>query len=84
MGCACKNKIKAFEKYSDDNNEVQEESNIIMKILHFVFQMCFGVFVGVLFIIVTIPLLIYIIGCMMLGKQPTVMLNRKNLFFFKK
>lgn len=84
MGCACKNKIKSIEKYSEDNKDIQEDINIIMKVLQLCFQMFFGIFIGVIIVLVTIPLLIYIIGCIMLGKQPTVMLKRKNLFFFKK
>lgn len=84
MGCACKNKIKNIEKYSDDFSMVKEKPNFLKRIFQAILQMLFGIFVGAIIIVATIPLLIYIIGCIMFGKQATIMLNIKKLFSKKK
>lgn len=85
MGCACKNRVKNIEKFSDDNTQYDEKPNFVMRILQSIVQMIFGIVVGAIIIVATIPLLIYIIGCIMLGKQPVIIINKiKNLFSKKK
>lgn len=82
MGCACKRSLKNAEKYNDDPIE-EQSPNIIKQITQKLVQLCFGVIVGCLLIVVSIPFLFYVIGCLMLGKEPHLMIKRKYLALFK-
>lgn len=72
MACNCKNKYKKMEKYADggssqDNNG--KKLNPFMKIIQILLQFCFGIFCGVVIIIMIVPMLLYIIGCLITGKE---------------
>lgn len=71
MACNCKNKYKAMEKYADGNGDSgkNEKLNPFMKILRILLQLVFGIFCGVVIIIMIVPMLIYIIGCLITGKE---------------
>lgn len=85
MGCACKNDLKKFEKYADGKIELDDNSKWYSKIFQMILQFCFGVVAGAVIIIAVIPLLVYIIGCLLIGKQPFVKLfNIKKIFSKKK
>ena len=85
MACACKKELKKFEKYSDDTIEKEEDENPFSKVLRFLGQFCFGIVAGAVILITVIPLLIYIIGCLLIGKQPFVkLINIKKIFTKKK
>ncbi len=89
MGCNCgKNKInKIAEKYGDEGTITEKEVNPLLKIpqniLRFVLQFAFGLLCGAIIIVMLIPMLIYIILCMMFGKQPTIKLKNINKAFGK-
>ena len=69
MGCNCKNKANAIaEKYGDGSQEV-EKRNPFMKIMEFVMQIAFGIFCGAIIIVMIVPMLIYVIFCIMFGKD---------------
>ena len=71
MACNCKNKYKTMEKYADGNNDggKSEKLNPFMRILQILLQLVFGIFCGVVIIIMIVPMLIYIIGCLITGKE---------------
>lgn len=71
MPCNCKNKYKKAVEYADDGNSVQEEEklNLFSKILKILLQLCFGIFCGAVIIIMIVPMLLYIIGCLITGKN---------------
>ena len=69
MGCNCKNKANAIaEKYGDGSQEVGKR-NPFMKIMEFVMQIAFGIFCGAIIIVMIVPMLIYVIFCIMFGKD---------------
>lgn len=84
MGCSCKNDLKKFEKYTDDKIELEMNDVWYNKILQSIFQFCFGIIAGSIIIILLIPLLVYVIGCLLIGKQPYVRLFNINKLFSKK
>lgn len=85
MGCACKNDLKKFEKYADGKIELEDNKTWYGRIFQVLLQFCFGIVMGAAIIIVVIPLLIYIIGCLLIGKQPFVkLINIKKIFSKKK
>lgn len=85
MGCACKNDLKKFEKYADGKIELEDNGSWYGKIIQALLQFCFGIVCGAVIIITVIPLLVYIIGCLLIGKQPFVkLINIKKIFSKKK
>lgn len=69
MACNCKNKANAInEKYGDgDNGSIKK--NPLIKITEFILQIAFGILCGAIIIVMIVPMLIYVILCIMFGKQ---------------
>lgn len=76
MGCNCRNKKDVFARLADEMDDNKKKS-IFVKILEKILTLLFGIFMGVLFIIMAVPLVIYVLICIIFGKQPT--LKIKNL-----
>ena len=70
MGCNCgKNKIKQInEKYGDGNDETRK-ANPLVKIFEFIMQIAFGILCGAIIIVMIVPMLIYVILCIMFGRD---------------
>jgi F0F1-type ATP synthase assembly protein I len=84
MSCNCKNKAKKMERYSEDtmNGDTKKIKNPFLKILEILLQICFGIFCGIVIIIMIVPMLLYIIGCLITGKEAHF--NIRNIFKKKK
>ena len=86
MGCNCKKTYDKVKKFADNREQLEQEENeisqnIVNKVARFVMQIFAGIIASCLFIIVVIPITIYIIGCILLGKQPNIIIkNPKNIF----
>lgn len=85
MGCNCKaknNYEKFVAKYGEmppENTENKLNVSYVLKILVQGFlQILMGILLCVLFIIISIPLVLYIGGCIILGKEAHVKLLRFN------
>lgn len=77
MGCNCKNKVNAIDKkYGDGNNTKQE--TILKKIINFILQLGFGILCGIIIIVMIVPMLIYVIFCIMFGKQASFKIKDFN------
>lgn len=79
MGCNCKNKYKGFEKlaYGGKSTDEKKKFNWFEKILKVLLQIGFGILSGAVIIIMIVPMLVYIIGCLILGKEAHF--NIKNI-----
>lgn len=75
MGCNCKKKYDALKKYSDEPSENSGEHGIFYKIMLFLAQLCIGILLAPLIIVVTIPFILWIIVCIMMGKEPVIKLK---------
>ena len=86
MGCHCKKTYDKVKKFADNKEQLEQKENeinqnIVNKMARFIMQIFAGIIASCLFIIVVIPITIYIIGCILLGKQPSVIIkNPKNIF----
>lgn len=85
MGCNCKaknNYEKFVAKYGEvppENTENKLNLSYILKIcIQGILQILMGILLCVLFIVISIPLVLYIGGCIILGKEAHVKLLRFN------
>lgn len=78
MGCNCKKTYDKMEKYSDGYNpEYNDDSESLMyKILKIFSQILFGIFAGSIVIIIIIPMIAYLIVCLIIGKEPSFNLSK--------
>ena len=68
MSCNCKNKANAISKKYGDG-EVEKPRTIFSKIIDFILQFAFGILCGAIIIVMIVPMLLYVIICIMFGKQ---------------
>lgn len=68
MACACKNKLKTINHLSGYEDE-ERKLSFFEKIMKIFSQICIGIIVGVIIIVIGIPLLFGVIICLMCGKQ---------------
>lgn len=72
MGCNCKKKVEMIDrKYGDDGGYDGPEHNIFQKIMYGFLQFFFGIFFAAILIVMVIPMLIYLIFCIVTGKEPS-------------
>lgn len=83
MGCNCKaknNYEKFVTKYGEippENTENKLNLSYVLKIcIQGVLQILMGILLCVLFIIISIPLVLYIGGCIIIGKEAHIKLLR--------
>ena len=75
MGCNCKRNQNGFRRLSDENDNnielASEDEGMLTRLVQIVSQFIFGLIVGVILIVCIVPMLVYIIGCLALGKEPS-------------
>lgn len=82
MACNCKGKeiVKKIEKYSDFQPETKRSGTKWLKyaeaIVERVLTILFGLLMGVLFIVITIPTLVYVGGCVIFGIEPHINIDK--------
>lgn len=75
MGCNCNKKtLKELEKYSDNEETFDEKKNILIKAVEFILQILFGILMAVIFIIMAIPMILYVTFCLIFNFTPSVRL----------
>ena len=60
-----------MEVYADEvpSEGNSSKKNIFSRIFQILMQLCFGIFCGAVIIIMVVPMLLYIIGCLITGKE---------------
>ena len=71
MACNCKKTVDNINAKYGDGKKVDKKTNPFMKILQFIMQIAFGILCGAIIIVMIVPMLVYIIICIMFGKQPS-------------
>ena len=67
MGCNCgKRTLETVQKYSNDEDTDVKNESIAFKFIQHVAQFAFGIFAALIFIIMSIPALLYIVICLLL------------------
>lgn len=60
-----------MEKYSDGyTGEKTDVSSTLLKVVNKIAQFFFGILVGGIVIVMIVPIVVYLIGCLMVGKEP--------------
>ena len=60
-----------MEKYSDGyTGEKTDVSSTLLKVVNKIAQFFFGILVGGIVIVMIVPIVLYLIGCLMVGKEP--------------
>lgn len=86
MGCNCKKTYDKVKKIADNREQLEQEEyqinqNIVNNVAKWIMQITGGIVAACLFIIVAIPIMLYVIGCIIIGKEPIVRItNPKNIF----
>ena len=84
MSCNCKKTVdKINEKYGDGIDK-PKRTNPISKIIQFFAQMIIGLICGAIIIVMIVPMLIYVIICIMFGRQPKIRIKNPNKYLKKK
>lgn len=75
MACSsCKNAARVA-RINGEGTNIMESRNWLTKILMFFPQLLFGILVGCILVILIVPLLIYVIACVMFGIEPKIKLH---------
>lgn len=83
MACNCKKKFDLIdEKYGDGNNDEGKKS-ILTKIAEFMLQLLFGAFCGVAIVVLIVPMIIYLIFCIMFGRDAKFKIKNLNKYMNK-
>ena len=61
----------------------KQKTNPLMKILEFIMQIAFGILCGAIIIVMIVPMLIYIIFCIMFGREAKFKLKNLNKYLNK-
>lgn len=89
MGCNCKKKTyDKLKKYADNREEIEKEeyklnNGFINNIARIIGQFIFGISVSVILIVILIPMVLYLIFCLLTGKEPVVVIKNPQKFFKK-
>ena len=85
MGCGCgKKKLDEIDKkYGDGGVETTSKTNLFVRIIEFILQMLFGILCAVIIIVMMIPMLAYVIICMIFGKQPSFRIKNLSKYLNK-
>lgn len=65
-----------MEKYADNGSSEKNNENIIVKIIGYFLQVCFGILIFCISIIILPIILIWLVGCIILRKEPTLNVNK--------
>lgn len=86
MSCNCKKKAEIIDaKYGDGNLYwFTQKLNPILRIIQFFAQMIFGIFFGVIIIVMAVPMLLYVILCIMFGREPKIDANIASRYLSRK
>ena len=80
MGCNCKKTVDKINEKLGDGEEVVEKSNPLSMIIKFFGQILIALLCGAITIVLIIPMLIYVIVCLMFGKQPHIRIRNFNKY----
>ena len=80
MGCNCKKKLDLIDEKYGDGGISNNKTNPLVKILEFILKFLFGILCGGIIIIMVIPMLIYIIICLMFGREAKIRLKNVNKY----
>lgn len=76
MGCNCgKKNLSNISKYTDDGRDFNENKGLLSKVIEFTLQIMFGILMAAIFIIMAIPMIVYVVFCLIFNLTPSVRLK---------
>lgn len=77
MGCNCnKRTLDKVMEYAEDNSIIDEnKDNWFYRLLGGIGTMLFTILLFVLFILIAVPMVVYVAVCLLFGKQPHFVLK---------
>lgn len=79
MGCNCKKTYDKMVKYSDGyTDEKTGVSSTLLKVTNKIAQFFFGILVGGIVIVMIVPIVVFLIGCLIVGKEPNFNFTKKK------
>lgn len=89
MGCNCKKTKRTFKKYSDSeitSSELRGRSNFslvnaLKTILLYINQFVLGLVASALVIILIVPMILYLIVCLLFGLRPHIVVKLPKDWF---
>ena len=79
MGCNCKKTYDKMVKYSDGyTDEKTGVSRTLLKVTNKIAQFFFGILVGGIVIVMIVPIVVFLIGCLIVGKEPNFNFTKKK------
>lgn len=76
MGCNCgKKNLSNISKYTDNGDDFNENKGILSKITEFMLQLLFGILIAAIFIVMAIPMIVYVVFCLIFNLTPSVRLR---------
>ena len=79
MGCNCKKTYDKMVKYSDGyTDEKTGVSSTLLKVTNKIAQFFFGILVGGIVIVMIVPIVVFLIGCLIVGKEPKFNFTKKK------
>jgi len=76
MGCNCKKKVNAINEKFGDGEEGDEKISPFLMPFVFIFRIIFGILFGFVAFIIFIPMLVYVIICNIIGKEPSFSISK--------
>jgi hypothetical protein len=84
MGCNCgKKNLNRISKYTDDGQDFNEDGGIIVKAVQGMVQIMFGILMAIIFIVMAVPMIAYVIFCLVFNLTPSVRLRDFRKLFNK-
>ena len=79
MGCNCKKTYDKMEKYSDGyTGDKTDINSTLLKVVNKIAQFFFGILVGGIVIVMIAPIVVFLIGCLIVGKEPNFNFTKKK------
>lgn len=76
MGCNCgKKNLSNISKYTDDGGDFNENKGLLSKVTEFTLQIMFGILMAAIFIIMAVPMIVYVVFCLIFNLTPSVRLK---------
>lgn len=76
MGCNCgKKNLSNISKYTDDGSDFNENKGVLPKVTEFILQIMFGILMAAIFIVMAVPMMIYVVFCLIFNLTPSVRLR---------
>jgi len=80
MSCNCKQKFDKIDEMYGDGPTIINKKSPFVKLAEILAKVFFGMVCSIVIVLVAIPALLYVIFCLIIGKQPVFKIKRLDKF----